>query len=405
MTKRPLRWWAAWILALAALVMLAATLFIVAITPQKNAGEGLSNWLLTALNMGAPLLGLIIALRQPHNRYGWLWLVYGLALAISALAEAVFLLSGSPATGYPPPIAALFWTYAPTSQLGLVCLILIILWFPTGRPPTPRWRFVEWWLLVAYLLSMPYWFVIGPIQGGNVTIKAENLLGFIPYGVVVWGPSLIGFLSLVITELLAVLSVIARFRQGSRIERQQIKWFLLGGAGIASFYVGGLLGIAQGFWWVLYNILVTLLIYLSIGLAILRYRLFDIDVIIRKTLVYSVLTALLALIYFGGVVLLQQLTRSITGTSSDVAVVVSTLGIAALFFPLRRRVQSTIDRRFYRRKYDAAKTLAAFSATVRDEVELEKLTAELLSVVNETMQPASMSLWLKRADKATRNEG
>ncbi len=130
---------------------------------------------------------------------------------------------------------------------------------------------------------------------------------------------------------------------------------------------------------------------LSITLAILRSRLFDIDVIIHKTLVYSVLTALLALIYFGGVVLIQQLTRSITETS-DLAIVISTLVIAALFFPLRRRVQTTIDRRFYRRKYDAAKTLAAFSATVRDEVELDKLTSELLHVVNETMQPKSVEL-------------
>ena len=151
--------------------------------------------------------------------------------------------------------------------------------------------------------------------------------------------------------------------------------------------------------------LIFLLFPAAILVAILRYRLWDIDVIIHKTLVYSVLTALLALIYFGSVVLVQQLTRSITA-SSDLAIAVSTLMLAALFFPLRRRVQNAIDRRFYRRKYDAAKTLAAFGVTARDEVELEKLTSELLSVVNETMQPASVSLWLKpTAEKPTRIPG
>jgi hypothetical protein len=192
-------------------------------------------------------------------------------------------------------------------------------------------------------------------------------------------------------------------RVSTREEKQQTKWFLLGfilfiGLSVLSEDLGdnnpyhGEMGL-----------LIFAFVPVSVGVAILRYRLWDIDIIIRKTLVYSVLTALLALIYFGGVVLVQQLTRSITA-SSDLAIAVSTLIIAALF-PLRRRVQNVIDRRFYRCKYDAAKTLAAFSATVRDEVELEKLTAELLNVVNETMQPASVSLWLKDLNATpSRNE-
>jgi hypothetical protein len=179
--------------------------------------------------------------------------------------------------------------------------------------------------------------------------------------------------------------------------RAQLKWVALG---LSSFIVPGIGGWLLGYLGVTSELLDLLSVTgwfvfpICLAIAITRYRLFDIDVIIRKTLVYSVLTALLALIYFGGVVLLQQLTRSIAGNSSDVAIVISTLVIAALFFPLRRRVQNAIDRRFYRRKYDAAKTLAAFSATVRDEVELDELTSELLNVVNETVQPAQVSLWL-----------
>jgi hypothetical protein len=203
------------------------------------------------------------------------------------------------------------------------------------------------------------------------------------------------------------------------VQRQQIKWVVFGiSAGTVPLLVFFLFyfaifnsqppvqrAIAVNFFGGLLWEFFLIILPLSLTLAILRSRLFDIDVIIRKTLVYSVLTGLLALIYFGGVVLVQQLTRSITA-SSDLAIAVSTLFIAALFFPLRRRVQNAIDRRFYRRKYDAAKTLAAFSATVRDEVELEKLTAELLNVVSETMQPNSVTLWLKDFNAKTprRNE-
>ena len=135
----------------------------------------------------------------------------------------------------------------------------------------------------------------------------------------------------------------------------------------------------------------------SLGIAVLRYRLFDIDIIIRRTLIYAVLTAMLALVYFGSVVLLQQFFRSLTGASqSEIATIISTLAIAALFNPLRHRVQGAIDLRFYRNKYDAQQVLARFAQAARDEVKLEKLTGELLNVVQDTMQPASVGLWMKQ---------
>jgi hypothetical protein len=201
------------------------------------------------------------------------------------------------------------------------------------------------------------------------------------------------------------------FRSSNAVERQQTKWFvysaslgILGFGGLIMFMTSltqngqpapipaELIGSAAVYFFIL-------LIPLSIMMAILRSHLWDIDIIIRRTLIYGALTALLALIYFGSVVVLQEILRAVTGQTSDLATIISTLAIAALFNPLRHRIQNVIDHRFYRRKYDAQQVLARFAATARDEVVLEKLTNELLSVVSETMQPASVSLWLRAPER------
>jgi uncharacterized membrane protein len=147
------------------------------------------------------------------------------------------------------------------------------------------------------------------------------------------------------------------------------------------------------------NTVGSVVIPLAVGIAILRYRLWDVDIIIRRTLIYSTITAILVVFYFGTVIALQQLFRSLTGAGDDLAIIISTLALYALFNPLRHRVQDTIDRRFFRRKYNAQKVIERFATTVRDEVELEKLTGELLNIVNETMQPTSVSLWLKKTER------
>lgn len=149
---------------------------------------------------------------------------------------------------------------------------------------------------------------------------------------------------------------------------------------------------------------VLLLIPLSIGFSILRYRLYDIDLLINRTLVYGTLTALLALVYFGLIFGLQFLLRGIISQNNSIAIVISTLAIAALFQPLRHRIQSIIDRRFYRRKYDAAKVVEAFSATLRNEVDLDQLSKHLVSVVQETMQPAHVSLWLRKSGRERKQD-
>jgi hypothetical protein len=207
----------------------------------------------------------------------------------------------------------------------------------------------------------------------------------------------VGWLLLPGCVVISASSMVVRFRRATGEERQQIKWFALaatfaavGWVALTFTYETELIGAAQ-----LLQLLSLLIIPLAVGIAFLKYRLYDIDLVINRTLVYGSLTAILALIYFGSVVLLRGLLFGFTGQPSQLTVVVSTLLIVALFNPLRRRIQGFIDRRFYRRKYDATKTLGAFSARLRDETDLDALSHEVVEVVRETMQPVHVSLWLR----------
>jgi hypothetical protein len=216
-------------------------------------------------------------------------------------------------------------------------------------------------------------------------------------------------------------SLVLRFLRSRGEEREQIKWLafaaLVLGLGFASFVIPGIIWpddavSANSLWENLLEDAVTLSfagVPVAIGFAILKYRLYDIDQIINRTLVYGSLTVMLALVYFGGVATTQAIFRGLTAQEEQpqLAIVISTLVIAALFNPLRRRIQAFIDRRFYRGKYDAAKTLEAFSAKLRDETDLDALSDDLVGVVRETMQPAHVSLWLRSdtAQKQSREEG
>jgi hypothetical protein len=253
--------------------------------------------------------------------------------------------------------------------------------FPDGRA-VPR-RLI--WLLGPALIAFEVIFLVFILDS---VVRPPAFLSQAAASLAPLGAALIGIL------FTAVLSAqIYRYlRVSGPVERVQTRWFLFG---LVVAFVP--LTIVE----MVYPLpaeldqLFFLALPLGIGFSVLRYRLFDIDVIIRKTLVYTVLTALLALVYFGSVVLLQSLLRGLTGQASPVAIVVSTLVIAALFTPLRGRVQGAIDRRFYRRSYDAARTLAAFGAVARDEVDLGRLTSHLLATVEDTVQPAHISLWLR----------
>jgi hypothetical protein len=285
------------------------------------------------------------------------------------------------------------WIWAPGFGIILVFLPLL---FPDGHPPSRRWRGVAWLGglsigLICVLTSIVLWPERGP-----ALLQLEGFGGEVEEwrsAVSDWVLKLVGPM-LLVAGLGAVISLFVRFRRARGDERQQIKWF----ASAAALTLAWIIVAEEqsGEIVALWGLLVIASIPVATGMAILRYRLYDIDRIINRTLVYGVLTGILALVYFGGVATSEAIFRALTGQEQQpqIAVVVSTLVIAALFTPLRRRIQRFIDRRFYRRKYDARKTLEDFSAQLRDETDLEALSNDLLGVVRETMQPAHVSLWL-----------
>ena len=265
--------------------------------------------------------------------------------------------------------------------------------FPHRRLLSPRWRPVAW-LAAGLTVVAVVFFALAPWDLLDPGVPARNpfgIEGLRDLGVAVATPV---FVIGIPTVLLSLTSLVLRFRRSRGEERQQLKWFVY--AGVLSVGAVLLPSAASSF----LQLLVLPLLPVAAGIAILRYRLYDIDIVINRTLVYGALTASLAAVYFGGVTATQAIFRALTGQEEQpqIAIVISTLVIAALFMPLRRRIHGFIDRRSYRSKYDARKTLEAFSAKLRDETDLDALNAALVGVVRETMQPAHVSLWLRSSD-------
>jgi hypothetical protein len=390
--------WLAWSVCAAALALFALSLLLVFLGWTTSLPKGWVPWqgqiISTVGFMGAPILGGLVASRRPENPYGWLWLSLGLSgallqLASSYSAYALVVEPGSlPAPRTVGHVLGVGW------GMAFILLPYLLLLFPTGWLPSLRWRPVAWTVLVAGAVSL----IMGLVTSGKSGMGPfENPLGV--GGVVgeafVFISAAVVFV-LFVAIVLSALSLVFRYRRATGVERQQIKWFayaavLFGG----SLVFGGFLGQdLPGIWDALFETVTFVPLYVAVGVAILRYRLYDIDILINRTLVYGSLTASLALVYLGGVATTQAIFRTLTGQEQQpqLAVVVLTLVIAALFNPLRRRIQGFIDRRFYGRKYGAAKTLETFSAKLRDETDLEALNAELVGVVRETMQPAHVSL-------------
>lgn len=358
-------------------------------------------WSLTFLIgiASAALAGGLISSRRPGNLVGWLILGYALCFSLGEFSRqyAIYGLLTEPgalplarAMASPP-----YWIWF----VGLAFLLSLPLYFPDGRLVSRRWRpVVVYAILVAVLLSGFIAIQPGDFETPGVPNplgieglrQLEQLRGLSSVLGVVLPASWLGL------GVLSAASLVVRFRRSRGEGRQQIKWFTYAmvffvSCAIFNFWLRNLSPVASN---VLY-IVVQQSLWAAIAVAIFRYRLYDIDVIINRSLVYGVLTATLGLGYFGGVVGLQYVFRALTGSDSQLAVVASTLAIAALFVPLRRRIQDYIDRLFYRKKYDAERTLEAFGAKLRKETDLDSLNEELVSVVRETMPPAHVSLWLR----------
>ena len=376
----------AWSLWLAAVLLLALGILL----GTKSGGGFSQTFAFLPMVLAFATVGLLLSSRLPKNTIGWLFSAFGLTGAF-----LIFLQQGATyaLTEAPNPLPAgewAAWTFTWILELSWGPLIFTFLLFPHGRLLSPRWRPLAWFAVAVVS--------IGAVISALSAVNFANNFPFAqsPFSVVPLQVARMIYATYQVL-LLAILAtsgayVIARLRRSRGDERQQLKWFTYT---VAMIIVAFTVTAAVGFEPVIVSVAMFPFIPVSVGVAILKYRLYDIDVIVNLTLVYGALTAVLVATYLGGVVLLQEAFRALTGQESQLAVVASTLLIAALFNPLRRRIQGFIDRRFYRSKYDTRKTLQAFSATLREETDLNALSDDLVSVVRQTMAPAHVSLWLR----------
>jgi hypothetical protein len=426
MSARSTSWlaWCLWLLCVSLISFALLLYFLASPTPASDTPPALTAFL-RVLSLAFPTVGALVASRRPENPIGWIFCGTGLLYGVQAFASGYANYAQLEHTGSLPAEELMAWI---SGWIGIPILplagALLVLLFPNGKLLSRNWQPVVW-IAACGSAMLALGAALGP---GSLSFQPtfDNPLG-LGGAIGKLGPSgssplfdqpslarsvdskinagvveilaRLGFFFVLVSWLFSVAAMIMRMDQAKGAERQQLKWFVYTVALLVVGFLAALLGFGQHS--VAWNMGIAAFNFLPIaaGIAILRYRLYDIDVVINRTLVYGVLTAALALVYVGSIVLFQGLFRALSGGTSQLAVVASTLAIAALFVPLRRRVQAFVDRRFYRRKYDAAKTLETFSVKLRDETDLEALNYDLVEVVKETMQPAHVSLWLRPPDR------
>jgi hypothetical protein len=343
---------------------------------------------LGVLSLAFLTVGAFLGGRRPGNAVGWLLLGWGMVMAFSAFTGAYVERGlvrdpGSlPGPGWAAWAEAVLWHPA----FGLLAFLLLL--FPHGRLPSRRWRPFAWATVAVYLtLSLSAALAPGAVELYYPEATPPMRLPVAGLADSVFGWLLPGQLLLLAT---ALVSVVLRLRRAHWEERQQVKWFVYTVVTVVVLFIAGVVVLGAGYLFPLF-----ILIPASVAVAVFKYRLYEIDRLINRTLVYGLLSALLIGVYTGLVFLLGRLLDPATGDSA-LAVAASTLAVAALFQPARRRIQAVVDRRFNRARYDAVRTVEGFSARLRNQVDLDALNAELLAVVDQTMQPTSASLWLRR---------
>jgi hypothetical protein len=398
MLRRPIVLvWALWVLVV---LGLAVSLWLEDLLRRAGRADPLDTAVgPTVAMVSAATVGAVLAGRRPRHPVGWLLLAFALSLTANGVAGvyAPYGLQARPGTL--PGAAWVAMYYPATALVAFACLGLVLLLVPTGSPPSPRWRWWAWLTvgaLAVRLLAMP----LAPRPPDSRYRAVDNPLDLRPFD----GALLLANRAALAVTVLGILvgagSLVVRFHRARGVERQQLRWVVLAAALTGVGMLASVVLVAAG-----NQVLVgwvggacVAFLPLAIGAAVLRYRLFDLDRIISRTLSYGLLTLLLG----GGYALVVLGLGQLLGRDSPLVVAAATLAVAAVFQPARRRVQRVVDRRFNRRRHDAARIIQGFGTRLRDQVDLDTLTAELLAVVDETMQPTQASLWLRSSPEPSR---
>ena len=388
--------WLAW-----GLWGLTLVLYVVAIVIQELVGHSVATqqegWLARGALLGAfaafATVGALVASRQPRNAVGWIFLSVGLLVALGVAGGEWANYTFVEEPGSLPFGRLAGWLYLWTWYPVLAQIIILPLLFPDGRPPSQRWRPALWAMVAgAGLITALWWVRPGPMNDPDMGRWPDNPIGIEALDGMYGPGEPLGAVVLLSFLAVSAVSMIVRFRRSRGDERQQLKWVTFAVVVMALSFA--LSPLAPGDYEDLVFGITIALLPVTTAMAMFKYRLYEIDRVISRTLVYGLLTLILGAAY-AALVLAGQAVFSPLAGGSDFAIAGSTLVVAALFFPLRTRVQRFVDRRFYRRRYDAQRTLEAFGARLREQVDLEGLRADLDAVVRETLQPAHTSLWLR----------